>query len=338
MKFGYSEACRAHDPGSSHPERPERLEAIRRALETQHGVRYVDADPGGTALIERVHEPAYLADVKTFCTNGGGNWDPDTIATGDTWAAIQASAGLSRWTAEAAMDGSSGRNTPFALTRPPGHHATSDDAMGFCFSNNAAVAAQYAIDETPADRVAIFDWDVHHGNGTQEIFFDREDVLFVSVHQAGLYPNSGETTATGTGDGTSRTVNVPLPPGSGDNEYEYVHESVVRPAVESFDADLLLVSAGFDAHRDDPISRMHLTTDGYGLLTERVRDLASDVECALGFVLEGGYNLDTLSGGVRMVHEVFDGREPAVEGGSVDAHVRTLAEELKRSHQGVGSK
>jgi acetoin utilization deacetylase AcuC-like enzyme len=244
-------------------------------------------------------------------------------------------AGLAMDAARAALNGADGRNTPFSLGRPPGHHAVADDAMGFCFVNNAAVAAQHAIDELGVDRVAVFDWDVHHGNGTQDIFADRGDVFYASIHEDGLYPGTGAADEVGAGDGEGFLLNLPYPAGAGDPEYVAGVDELIAPAIREFDPGLLLVSAGFDAHRHDPISRMHVSTEGYGVLADRVRGIADDADAALAFVLEGGYSLDTLADGVGVVHETFDGRDPVEQDGDVDEGVRDLLDDVAASHPGV---
>ncbi|RQH01196.1 histone deacetylase family protein [Natrarchaeobius oligotrophus] len=335
MQFGYSEVCLAHDPGPRHPETPDRLRAIRERLKRKHGVEYVDADPCDVERITAVHGSAYVESLEEFCADGGGNWDPDTTAVEETWDAVRHSAGLACWAVEAALEGNDGRKTPFSLGRPPGHHAVADDAMGFCFVNNAAVAAQHALDSEAygVDRVAIVDWDVHHGNGIQDIFYDRDDVFFASLHEQGLYPGTGAVDETGTGDGEGATMNVPMPAGTDDLEYLAAVEGPIAAGIESFDPDLLLVSAGFDAHRHDPISRIRLSTEAYALMTDRLRGLADETDAALAFVLEGGYGLDVLADSVALVHETFDGREPIEPGGELADQAEEALEAVLDAHE-----
>jgi len=331
MRFGYREACLDHQTGPRHPESPDRLRAIRRVLAECHNVEYVAGDPCDVEDVSGVHDGDYVEKLQAFCDAGGGNWDADTVAVEATWDAALSSAGLAEWAASAALDGADGRQTPFSIGRPPGHHAVEDDAMGFCFFNNTAVAAQCVIDAGDADRVAIFDWDVHHGNGTQDIFYDREDVLYASIHEEGLFPGTGHVEETGAGDGEGATLNVPFPPGAEDPEYLAAVDDLVRPAVEAHDPDLFLISAGFDAHEHDPISRMGVSTEGYGLLARAVRDVADDADAALAFVLEGGYGLDTLSQSIRTVHEVFDGYEPAPADGDTQDRAHEVIEEVRET-------
>jgi acetoin utilization deacetylase AcuC-like enzyme len=338
MRFGFSETCLDHDPGPRHPESPDRLRAVKRGLAKRHGVTYEGAAPASVGDATAVHDAGYVEEMQSFCDSGGGNWDPDTVASTGTWPAALASAGLAMDAVRAALNGADGRNTPFSLGRPPGHHAVEDDAMGFCFLNNAAVAAQYALDELGVDRVAIFDWDVHHGNGTQDIFYARGDVFYASIHEDGLYPGTGGADETGEGDGAGTTLNVPFPHGSGDADYCAAVEELLAPALREFDPDLFVVSAGFDAHRHDPISRMHVSDEGYALLADRVRDIAEETDAALAFVTEGGYSLDALSDGIGMVHETFAGREPIEPEDDVNDDARALLDDIRESHQTLGSK
>ncbi|PSQ44427.1 histone deacetylase [Halobacteriales archaeon SW_7_68_16] len=326
MNFGFQEVCLDHDPGPRHPESPDRLRAIREGLSACHDVAYVSDDPARIDTVTAVHDAAYVDEVREFCADGGGSWDADTVAVAATWDAALASAGLAVWAADAALAGDDGRNTPFSLGRPPGHHAVADDAMGFCFFNNVAVAAQHALD-SGVDRVAVLDWDVHHGNGTQDLFYDRGDVFFVSLHEAGIYPGTGDVAETGTEDGEGRTLNVPFPPGTTTSGYLAALDDLVLPALGAFNPDLLLVSAGFDAHEHDPISRIRVSTDGYGCMTRRLRAFCERLDTSLAFILEGGYGLDTLTDSVRAVHKVFDGYEPAMPDDPVQSGARTAIDE-----------
>ncbi|MBV0924221.1 histone deacetylase [Halomicroarcula limicola] len=335
MNFGYREVCLDHDTGPRHPESPDRLRAVRRALKERHGVEYVAANDVDLDVVREVHDADYVESFREFCADGGGNWDADTVAVEATWDAALASAGLAVWAAEMSGPEVTDRDTPFALGRPPGHHAVTDDAMGFCFINNAAVAAQAAL-EDDAERVAIFDWDVHHGNGTQDIFYDRGDVFYASIHEDGLYPGTGAIDETGEGDGSGANLNVKYQPGADTADYLGAIDEAVAPAIEDYDPDVLIVSAGFDAHEHDPISRMRVSTEGYGAMAARMRDLAEDCGAGLALVLEGGYGLDTLSDSVTTVHEVFDGYAPMEPDDDVSEDAREVLDRL--ASQGFGSK
>ncbi len=336
MKFGYSTECLEHDTGGRHPESPDRLRAIHQGLAQRHGVEYVEADRITEELACAVHDPEYVEELKEFCADGGGQWDPDTVAVEATWKAALRSAGQAVWAAREAVEGAEDRNAPFAIGRPPGHHAIEDDAMGFCFLNNVAIAAQSVLDNG-TERVAILDWDVHHGNGTQDIFYDCGDVFYCSIHERGLYPGTGEMSEIGEDEGEGTTANIAFPAGGGDSAYMAAIDEVFDPLLADFEPDLLLVSAGFDAHEHDPISRMSVSTEGYGVLSARVRALAERLDAGLGFVLEGGYGLETLSESITTVNEVFGGYDPVEPDGEIDERAREVIDEAQTAH-GLGEK
>ncbi|HEY7961314.1 MAG TPA: histone deacetylase [Solirubrobacteraceae bacterium] len=290
-------ACREHDPRAhmpGHPDTPERLEAIETALAAVEylGWQRREAPAASEPQLQLIHSDRHVRTIRELCEAGGGAIDADT-AVGETSyrAALHAVGGACAMT-QALMTGEA--TLGFAGVRPSGHHAEPDRAMGFCLFNNVAVAAELAIRELGARRVFVLDWDVHHGNGTAEAFRRRPDVLFASIHQAGIYPGSGALSDVGSGPGEGYTINLPVPAGSEEELWLSLLEHVVLPAATAFDPDLVLVSAGFDAHFADPLAGCRLTAESFARMARHVRELALAAGAPLGAVLEGGYNLATI--------------------------------------------
>lgn len=291
-----------HRAPAGHPERGARFEATAQALR-EAGLasrgRHVAIRPATDEELARVHGAPHLDELIRAVPGKSGWLDPDTYFSPGTWdAALAAAGGLTELTSKT-LHGELARG--LAVVRPPGHHATRDRSMGFCLLNNVAVAAAAARAQGAA-RVAIVDWDVHHGNGTQDIFWDDPSVLYLSVHQYPYYPGTGAPGDVGGPAARGATVNVGLPPGMGDAEYAQVFDAVFVPALRRFRPDLILVSAGFDPYCDDPLAQMNVTAAGFGAMARRLRH-AADRLCGgkIVFVLEGGYDLRGLGGGMTEV-------------------------------------
>ncbi len=308
-----------HDTGA-HPESARRIVAIERALSERDWLGWdVRLSPAASrAMIEAVHPAAHVDRIEALAERGGGMIDMDTtVSVGSFEAALHGAGG-----AVAMVDallGADGPAVAASLHRPPGHHATAGRAMGFCLFNNIAIAAQHALSLGGAARVLIVDWDVHHGNGTNDIFFERDDVLFCSIHQWPLYPGTGRETDAGAGPGMGYTVNLPVPGGSGDAVFVSFVEHVVRPLARAYEPSLVLVSAGYDAHADDPLAGCAVTDDGYRAMSASVRAMADELGVPLGIVLEGGYDLSALSRSVAITLETV-GAERAPAAAEVDLH------------------
>ena len=297
----------AHEPGPGHPERPDRLRAIKAELAKRPvtGTRWLSPKPATRELVERVHAPSHVDAIAAVHGRTAALDEDTTVSPGSAEAAfLAAGAGV-----EAVTSVVRGACTSaFALVRPPGHHAEAQTAMGFCLFNNVAVAAAHARAELGCERVLIVDWDVHHGNGTQHIFYGQSDVLVINAHQFPFYPGTGAAVEAGRGEGEGYTVNLALPARLGDGDYVAAFERVVVPIADRFRPDLVLVSAGFDAHRDDPLGEMLVTEEGYAKLTSLVQSIAhAHAGGRLALFLEGGYDLGALSRSVRAVIDVLAG-------------------------------
>jgi len=286
-----------HDTGPGHFERPARLEAIMDGL--QKDPRYGDLipiEPNEASLeaIHRVHDPSYVQHVKKVCEGGYDYLDsPDTPVSPSSYHAALLAAGGVLAAADAVLSGRI--DNAFCAVRPPGHHAERSQGMGFCLFNNIAIAARHLQAAHRLSRVLIVDWDVHHGNSTQHTFEDDEDVFYFSIHQWPLYPGTGARSEQGIGPGRGTTLNAPMGPGSGDAEYLRVFRNELLPAALDFKPQFVLISAGFDAHRDDPLSATRVTSPGYARMTDSILQIAS--QCCRGRVvsmLEGGYHLPAL--------------------------------------------
>ncbi len=285
-----------HDTGS-HPENPRRIVAIERALRERAWLGWdVRLSPAATReQIATIHPRAHIERIEALCRRGGGMIDLDTIVSPGSFEAALHAAGGCVALVDALMGSPQGPRVGASLHRPPGHHAEPAQAMGFCLFDNVAVAAQHALDAHGARRVMIFDWDVHHGNGTNAIFHARDDVLFCSIHQSPLYPGTGPAADCGRGAGEGFTVNMPVPGGSGDDVFVSHVAHVVLPLARAYAPDLLLVCAGYDAHAEDPLASCTVTDTGFGAMATLMRACADELDVPLGIVLEGGYDLGVLA-------------------------------------------
>jgi len=289
-----------HDTGA-HPERAARIVAIESLLAKLDWLGYerVSSPPVQRSVLERVHPSAHVSLIERLAAAGGGQIDADTILSAGSFVAALHACGGAVELVRRLVDGGPGQ-IGFSVHRPPGHHATGSRAMGFCLFNNVAVAARYALDALDCRRVLILDWDVHHGNGTSDIFWETDAVLFVSIHQSPLYPGSGAAAEVGRDAGYGYTVNLPVPPGAGDAEFISLLRDVAGPLARHYRPDLILVSAGYDAHRDDPLANCEVTDAGFAAMTAVVRDLARELSVPVGCVLEGGYDVEALARGVAV--------------------------------------
>ncbi|MGN6664150.1 MAG: histone deacetylase family protein [Solirubrobacterales bacterium] len=290
-------ACLEHDPREGlpgHPENPDRLRAIAAALAARDwlGWERREAPRASEEELALIHPREHVEAIRELCRSGGGAIDADTYAGEDSYEAALRGAGGACEMTRALLRGEA--EVGFCAVRPPGHHAEPSRAMGFCLFGNVATAAALAIAELGLERVFVLDWDVHHGNGTAAAFHSRADVLFASIHQGGIFPGTGARADTGSGPGEGYTVNLPVPAGSGEDVWLSLLEEEVLPAASRFAPQLVLVSAGFDAHRDDPLAECRLEAASFGRMAALVRTAAAGWGAPVGAVLEGGYSLPAL--------------------------------------------
>jgi acetoin utilization deacetylase AcuC-like enzyme len=323
----------------NHPESADRLEAIMRHLQESgllQQLTIIEPRPATEDQIARFHTLSYIDRVKQLSERGGGHLDPDTYTNSHTFAAAVLAAGalieITRTVSAGAVQNG------FALVRPPGHHAVAGQGMGFCIFNNVAIAALEALQDPGVERVLIYDFDVHHGNGTQDAFEDDPGVLFVSTHQYPHYPGTGAAGETGVGRGKGTVVNVPLPPGIGDAGYARVMSEIAKPIAQRYQPDLILVSAGFDAHWSDPLANMLLSLRGYATIARELVAMADELcDGKIIFTLEGGYDRTVLAYGVENVFHALLGddieSDPVGPAPYEERPVENRIAELKRIHR-----
>lgn len=302
--------CEGHEAPPGHPETPERLRALRGAIQARAAdLELRKARPAEDGELLSIHPRSHLAHIEESARRAPVQIDRDTFASASSAEVARLAAGSAIDTVRAVARGEC--DAAFAAIRPPGHHAEADRAMGFCLYNNVAVAVAALRESEGAPRVLILDWDVHHGNGTQHLFETERDVLYCSIHQFPFYPGTGAVGEIGIGRGEGSTVNVPLPAGCGDLAYRHAVDRVVAPIAQGFAPDLIVVSCGFDAHESDPLGQMQVSSEGFGGLSAQLRVLA-DALCGgrLAFVLEGGYSPVGLEGGAAALLDVLLAETP----------------------------
>jgi acetoin utilization deacetylase AcuC-like enzyme len=320
-----------HFAGRSHPERPQRAEVMieMAAHLARAGILAISPREAAPEELALCHDPSYVAVVERTASMQRYDFDPDTHTSPDSYKTAVLAAGGVLTAVEAVMDGAA--DNGFAIVRPPGHHALPTRAMGFCLFNNVAIAARYLIRRRGLSRVLVVDWDVHHGNGTQDIFYDTPSVLYFSTHQFPFYPGTGALDEVGIGAGAGFTVNAPMPATFGDDEYLRVFDELLAPVARQYRPEFILISSGFDAHVRDPLGGMRVTESGFAAMARRVKRLAA--ECCGGRMvaaLEGGYDLNALVDSGRMVIEEL-GREADEDDTSVDDGARVVPI-IERSH------
>jgi acetoin utilization deacetylase AcuC-like enzyme len=322
-----------------HPERSERLQRVRQVLEKHNILEQlmpISPQPATVEQLELIHRPDYVSLVERAAQQGGGMLDPDTYLLPVSYEIARLSVGGVLGAVDAVMGGTA--DNAIALVRPPGHHALPNRGMGFCIFSNAAIAARHAHLVHDAERVMIVDYDVHHGNGTEVAFYDDPSVLYVSSHQYPYYPGSGALRDIGRGEGMGTTLNMPLSAGVGNEGFKALYERVLWPVARRFNPDLIIVSAGFDAHWDDPLAMLELDLKGYTHITRELVRMAQEMcDGRLIVTLEGGYNLEALSYGILNVCYVLLGEDtiedPLGPAGGYEVSVAKLIDDLLALHE-----
>jgi acetoin utilization deacetylase AcuC-like enzyme len=294
-----------HISGMSHPESPDRLASVGKRIKESfksHELDWLDIKPASRTLVEKNHADVYIKSVDAFSKiYSFKQIDQDTLACASSGHAAYLAVGSIIGAIDFVMN--QRLANAFCAVRPPGHHAEFDHAMGFCFFNTVAIGAHYAIEKYTLNRVAIIDWDVHHGNGTQNSFYNNEKVFYLSLHEHPLFPGTGSKTETGGKGGLGSTLNIPLPAGTTDNQYRQIFNEEAIPALRKFEPELIIISAGFDAHVMDPLGSLRLSSSFFGEITTKILEIADDLcQGRIVSCLEGGYNIEALSESV--VHHV----------------------------------
>jgi acetoin utilization deacetylase AcuC-like enzyme len=318
-----------HDTGHGHPERADRIRAIEAELERRGWLGWEPREaPAATEeQLLRVHPREYVEQVRTMSARGEA-FDMDTPTSPGTYEAALRAAGGACALVESLLGG--GERTGFSALRPPGHHAERATAMGFCLFANVAIAARHAVDALGAERVLVVDWDVHHGNGTNAIFHGSRELLFVSIHQFPFWPGTGPLDDVGEGEGEGYSINLPVPGGTGEAGFLSLVEHVVAPAARQYRPDLILISAGYDAHRDDPLGGLRLETSSFGAMSRQLRALGEELGAPVGAVLEGGYDLKALASSVAETMDALANGAPPPAGVPRDPLADEAAEVLGR--------
>jgi acetoin utilization deacetylase AcuC-like enzyme len=339
LKVGIARDVRflEHKTGHYHPEHPKRLDSIYRMLDQQFKDRLilVPLSPATLEQIERIHTPAYIKRILRTAEQRITSLAPDTPISADSYFAAWLAAGACVNGIDSLMAKTC--DAFFAFVRPPGHHALPDKASGFCIFNNVAIAAQYAIDQYALERILVIDWDIHHGNGIHDIFYESPNVLYVSTHDLMMFPYTGEIDQTGSGKGDGYTVNIPILREFTDDDMIYLYQEILRPLISGYRPQLIMVAAGFDAHIDDPIGRSRLTEATYGGVTRLLKQLRSSPENPpLFYTLEGGYDQRALAESIKTILTELIGSDSPMPILSPDQAVTDLVTQVKKIHSLFG--